>query len=66
MAENSDLDYLKNKLAIQSLCHQNKIKFVYAHCNEMHNIDFARDLGHRGVKSNLQFAELILNRIAML
>jgi hypothetical protein len=64
LAENSDLDYLKNKLAIQLLCHQNKIKFVYARCNEMHNIDLARDLGHRGVKSNLQFSKFILNRLS--
>lgn len=62
--ENSDLDYLKNKIAIESICHQNKIKFVYAGCNEMPKIDLARDLGHSGVKSNLQFAELILNRIS--
>lgn len=62
--ENSDLDYLKNKIAIESLCHQNKIKFVYAQCTEMSKLDLARDLGHCGVKSNLEFAELILNRIS--
>ena len=62
--ENSNLDYLKNKLAIEALCHQNKIKFVYACCDEMHKLDLARDLGHPGIKSNLQFADLILNRIS--
>ena len=61
--ENSNLDYLKNKLAIEALCHRNKIKFVYAHCDEMHKIDLARDLAHPGIKSNLEFAELILRRI---
>lgn len=62
--ENSDLDYLKNKIAIESLCHQHKIKFVYACCTEMSKLDLARDLGHCGARSNLQFAELILNRIS--
>lgn len=64
LEENLTLDSLKNKLAIQSLCQENNTKFVFAKSyTEMKFLDYARDLVHSGVKSNKDFAEIILNRI---
>jgi hypothetical protein len=63
--ENIKLNSLKHKLAIQALCQQHNIKFVFAESySELYcGIDLARDLMHAGVKSNKIFAELILSRI---
>lgn len=64
MEENLTLDSLKHKLAIQAICQENNTKFVFAKSyTEMKFLDYARDLVHSGVKSNKDFAEIILNRI---
>ena len=60
--ENLELDLLKHRLAIQLLCQQNNIKFIYQP-DSMPFIDYARDLVHPGVNSNKNLAELILDRI---
>jgi hypothetical protein len=62
LEENIELDLLKHKLAIQALCQQNNIKFIFSK-HELHFIDYARDLIHAGVNANKDLAELILNRI---
>lgn len=62
--ENLTLNSLKHKLAIQALCQQYNIKFVFAKSyTEMKFLDYARDLNHSGRNSNKDFAEIILNRI---
>lgn len=61
--ENLVLDTLKHKLAIQSLCQENKIRFEYADWREMSRDSLARDLMHYGTNSNKKFAELIMDRI---
>jgi hypothetical protein len=61
--ENKFLLAEKNKLAIQNICSTNNIKFVHANVKEFVAVDLARDLCHPGIKSNLQFKDLILSRI---
>ena len=61
--ENIILNSLKHKLAIQSLCHDHGIKFIYVENKEFHPIDFARDLMHYGIHSNLNLSKLVLDRI---
>jgi hypothetical protein len=63
--ENIKLNSIKHRLAIQAICQQYNIKFVFAESySELYcDIDLARDLMHAGVKSNKIFAELILSRI---
>jgi hypothetical protein len=62
--ENVVLHSLKHKLAIEMICNHLNIKFIYAHSDEISIIDHARDLGHAGEKSNMNFAKIILDRIA--
>ena len=64
LEENLEIHSLKHKLAIQALCQQYNIKFVFAESDtEMEVLDYARDLSHSGIESNKYFAEIILNRI---
>jgi hypothetical protein len=63
--ENIKLNSIKHRLAIQAICQQYNIKFVFAesYAELPYDLDFARDLMHPGVESNKIFAELILDRI---
>jgi len=67
---NSKLNYLKNKLAVQQICMDNNIKFLeqsFAGIIPMLRMagvyDFARDLSHRGVESNKIIANYFLSQI---
>jgi hypothetical protein len=62
--ENVVLHSLKHQLAIEMICRNQNIKFVYAHSDEIPLNDFARDLGHAGKNSNRNFAKIILDRIS--
>jgi hypothetical protein len=65
---NSYFKKLKNKLAIENLCISRNIKLISVAYEDLdisifpHN-DLARDLGHRGVKTNKKIAELFLSKI---
>jgi hypothetical protein len=61
--QNGLLNRRKNKLAIEKLCDDRKIKFVHDNTEEMKIVDFARDLSHPGTKSNKLFADKILSKV---
>ena len=61
--ENIELHSIKHKLAIQALCYQNNIKFVFIKGKEYSTVDYARDLNHAGINSNKQFAVKVLDKI---
>lgn len=68
MSDNSALNLLKNRLAIEGLATQQKIKFYYFSNQEYYicidNVnDFARDLCHRGTGTNRNFANYVLGKI---
>lgn len=60
---NSELNSLKNLLAIKSLCTERNIKFINFTLSELHSNDWARDLAHSGIESNKQFAKRVLSTI---
>jgi len=60
---NLNANLLKNLLAIESICNKNNVRFISFNENEMPNLDLARDLAHRGTKSNIEFAKLVLKKI---
>jgi hypothetical protein len=67
-AANSDMNFLKNTLAIQHICNNLGIKLIQIEYEKLHVFkiienDFARDLRHRGVKTNQNIAEHILSKI---
>lgn len=63
LSENLILDSKKHMLAIESLCRQNNVKFLFLYNRELELLDYARDLMHHGRKSNLEFSKLVLDRI---
>jgi hypothetical protein len=63
LEENITLNSIKHKLAIQALCQEHDIKFVYIDSSELKFLDLARDLNHAGIHSNKILAEIILNKI---
>jgi hypothetical protein len=60
---NSDLNKIRNRLAVNHLCDQLNIKFICVDVKDIPDLDRARDLAHRGVKSNFEFSKFVLNRI---
>ena len=65
---NSDMNFLKNTLAIQHICNNLGIKLIQIEYEKLDGFkiienDFARDLGHHGVKTNQNIAEHILSKI---
>lgn len=61
---NSYMNALKNKLALEYICKQHNIKFVYNNIHKtLNTIDLARDLMHAGVRSHLNFSDKILTMI---
>jgi len=61
--ENLSLNRVKHKLAIEAICNRNEIKLIIFNDNHFSRLDLARDLSHRGVKSNEKFSKLVLNAI---
>jgi len=57
---NLNANLAKNVLAIEYICKMHNIKFIALDQNEMPTLDKARDLAHRGIRSNLEFAKQIL------
>ena len=63
--ENEKLNSRKHKLALEAICIKNNIKYIEIDSieNSFKHIDLARDLMHRGIKSNELFSEDILKLI---
>jgi hypothetical protein len=61
--ENIILHELKHNLAIEMLCNKNNIKLITFNVDCFRELDFARDLNHRGVKSNEEFSKFVLDYI---
>ena len=62
---NSHLNSLKNKLAIESICASKKIKLIVQDTDEFVRcrIDLARDLMHYGVDTHKKFTDRLLTKI---
>jgi hypothetical protein len=60
---NSNMNYLKNTLAIKQLCSQHNIKYIQEDVSTIHSIDQARDLQHYGKKTNRGIASMFLSRV---
>ena len=64
---NIDMNFLKNKLAIECICKNLNIKLVQIEYltlePEIRVQDLARDLAHGGIKSNQKMAEHVLSNI---
>jgi hypothetical protein len=64
---NSDMNMFKNTLAIQNICNNLGIKLIQIEFEKLNfkivGNDLARDLSHRGVKTNQNIAEHILSKI---
>ena len=59
---NSEMNFLKNKLALEHICNTNNIKFLHRKVGDvLYNLDLARDLMHYGVKSNKVCSQKILH-----
>ena len=63
--ENLNLNGLKHKLAIEAICNRNNIKLITLDDNIFNQLDLARDLQHRGVKSNAEFSKFVLDAISL-
>lgn len=60
---NSDLNLLKNTLAIRQLCSERNIKFVELSVLEVNGVDKARDLTHYGEQTHKTIAETFLSKL---
>ena len=60
---NLKFNYLKNLYAIQHLAESHGAKFIHIALNNIVRLDFARDLGHYGPKTNQAVAEDILRQL---
>jgi hypothetical protein len=60
---NSNMNYLKNTLAIKQLCSEHSIKYVQEEILSIHAVDKARDLQHYGEKTNRGIASMFLNKL---
>lgn len=61
---NSDMNRLKNVLALEQICNLNNIKFQSFRIDEMYDLDRARDLSHFGTISHAEFANYVLSKLA--
>lgn len=57
---NLNANLLKNLLAIENICDKNNARFIAIDESEMPRLDLARDLAHRGTRSNREFAKNVL------
>ena len=63
--DNLKLNQEKNKLAIESIAHQNSAKFIFLDAlSTIAYIDYGRDLWHCGVENNKVIADIILQKIS--
>jgi len=60
---NSQMNALKNTLAIENLCIKNGTKFIKYDSTDFKRLDWARDLGHPGVISHRELASKILKLV---
>ena len=61
---NGFLNQEKNRLSIEHICYLNGCKFIYIERgNGVEYVDYARDLAHSGVESNLKFSNMVLDLI---
>ena len=61
---NSNMNYLKNQLAIKQLCQENNIKYFHIEIlKDTIEIDKARDLMHYGIKTHKRIANGILRML---
>lgn len=67
---NSILNYAKNVMAIEHFLQHHNVKFIWDHFYETyesfgrkHKTDFARDISHYGVKTNIDTANHVLDQI---
>ncbi len=61
--DNLNANLLKNLLAIENICNKNNVRFISIDQNEIPRLDLARDLAHRGTKSNLDFANYVSRKL---
>ena len=54
-------DWEEKKL--ENICLKNNIKFVHLHCDDLEQIDLARDLRHCGILSHKKLSEKFLQVI---
>ena len=60
---NSNMNYLKNTLAIKQLCSEYDIKYLQEDISAIYAIDTARDLQHYGKKTNRGIASMFLAKL---
>jgi len=60
---NSEMNYLKNTLAIEQLCGKHHIKYVHEEVSAICAIDKARDLQHYGEKTQRGIASMFLSKL---
>jgi hypothetical protein len=60
---NCKINQLKNKLALSAVCDSNSVKFISFECDAIKQLDLARDLVHRGIKSNRAFSKQVLKSL---
>jgi hypothetical protein len=60
---NTDMNYLKNTLAIKQLCNDLNIKHIQEEVFNVQNLDRARDLQHFGEITNRRIAAMFLSKL---
>lgn len=62
---NSNMNYLKNKLALEQICDKLNIKLLHTEYRDIscNGHDLARDLGHGGTKANQLIADHFLSKL---
>ena len=60
---NSNMNYLKNTLAIKQLCNEHGIKYLQENVSAICVVDKARDLQHYGEKTNRSIANMFLAKL---
>jgi hypothetical protein len=60
---NSNMNYLKNTLAVKQLCSEYGIKYVQEQVQLVNGIDQARDLLHFGEKTHCAIAAMFLDKL---
>lgn len=60
---NTDMNYLKNTLAIKQICNEYNIKYLQEEFSNIPTLDKARDLQHFGITTNQHIAKMFLSRL---
>jgi hypothetical protein len=58
--DNLNANLTKNLLAIENICSANNARLLTIDQHKLPTLDMARDLAHRGIKSNFEFAKIVL------